>query len=398
MSGYNYGQYGDEQYGVVEYIDPALQISETTVVNKSLTPLPPPIFSGMKLQEDVILGSLVFNKIDENNVVWVCTDIEGWWEHPDAEIPDIARGWGDGSYEATGRWAARQITLNGSFLTPDPNYVPDARNTLVIATSLVRQGAWLKTLENPTRASFVRLSGKPSIVTVNPRGRTDFSIGLRAADPIKYSWNDSDPEGYDTETILCKNVALSRPGTATIENVGNTDVSTFIEITGPIVGPATIVNSTTNETLTIVDPLRTSESRSVTFKQIVSYVATLTVGSHNIVVGDYVTVSGVGSEFNGTRLVTDIGLTTISFESTTQTVSYGAASGTVARSADVLEVDTYNHEVAYNGETAGARVMIDTLTDWITLAPGNNSITFIDEGAANSTSTLIVYYRSGWIG
>lgn len=390
--------YGEGGYGLGPYIDSYSQLHETTSVNKALIPQPPPVFTGMKLKRDVMLGDLVLNNIDSNNVVWVCTGISGWWEHPDPEIPDITRGWGDGSYDASGRWAARQITLDGSFLTPGPEYVSEARNTLVVATSLVRQGAWLKTLEEPTRAAFVRLSGKPSIETVNARGRTDFSIGLRAADPIKYSWNDADAEGYDTETILCKNVALGRTGTTVIENVGNTEVATFMSVTGPVVGPATITNSTTGKVLTIVEPLRDTETRSVTYKQISSYVATLTVGSHTLVVGDYVTVSGVGAEFNGTRLITDIGLTTISFDTSTATVAYGAATGSVYRAADVLEIDTYSHEASFNGETAGARVKIDTLTDWITLDSGNNTIEFADEGAANGTATLVVYYRSGWIG
>ena len=42
--------------------------------------------------------------------------------------------------------------------------------------------------------------------------------------------------------------------------------------------------------------------------------------------------------------------------------------------------------------------MIDTLVDWTVLAPGQNEITFEDAGAANGTASMVVYYRSGWIG
>jgi hypothetical protein len=42
--------------------------------------------------------------------------------------------------------------------------------------------------------------------------------------------------------------------------------------------------------------------------------------------------------------------------------------------------------------------MVDTLVDWIVLAPGANSINITDEGQANSTASMVVYYRSGWIG
>lgn len=317
--------YGDGLYGEGLYSETKGQDYETSVVNKALTPLPPPIFTGMKLQEDIVLGSLVLNVIDSNNVIWVCTEIDGWWTLPDPEIPDIPRGWGDGSYEAEGRWTARQLTLNGVILPPEPEYLSTARNTLVQAVSLVRQGAWLQTKESPTRAAYVRLSGRPIIETVNARGRTEFSIGLRAADPIKYSWNDDDVSGlgYDSVSIPCKNTSTGETGSTVISNVGNTDVTMFLEIDGPITGDATIKNTTNGQTMTIVDSIASGE---------------------------------------------------------------------------LLEIDTYKHEVAYEGVTLGARVFLDTLTDWLVLQPGNNTIVFEDEGNANSTANLTVYYRSGWIG
>lgn len=382
---------------------PLTQKQETTAVNNTLIPQPSPLFTGMQLQADISIGSLVLNTIDANNVVWVCTDIEGWWTLPDPEIPDLPRGWGDGSYDTSGRWAARQIVLNGSFLTPGPAYTAAARNTLVQACSLVREGAWLKTNESPTRASFVRLSGAPSIETVNARGRTDFSIGLRAADPIKYSWNAADAEGYNTTTIPCKNTSTGATGAATITNVGNTTVSTFIAVTGPTSNDTTIANSTTGEVLTIVEALRGAETRTVTTRQIANYIATLTLSAaHTIVAGDYVTVSGINGTYNGSVLIVNAnsgaGVYNISYVVATQTASSTASAGTVVRAIDVLEIDTYTHEVALNGETLGSRVKVDTLTDWISLDAGSNSIQFTDQGIAASTASMIVYYRSGWIG
>ena len=403
MTTYNELNFNEGLYGNGEYVEAAGQLVQTTSVDRTLIPQPPPLFTGMKLLEDISLGGLVLNKIDANNVVWVCTDIEGWWVHPDPEVPDIIRGWGDGSYDASGRWAARQITLNGSFLTPGPEYVAAARNTLIQATSLVRSGAWLKTNENPTRAAFVRLSGRPDIATVNARGRTDFSIGLRAADPIKYSWNDSEAEGYDIVTVPCANSSTAATGAVTINNVGNTAVPLFIEVTGPIVAPATIANSANNELLTIVEPLRASETATVTFRSITSNIATLTLSAaHNIVVGDYVTITGINATYNGEVLIVNknsgAGVFNISYVVAAANQGNTASAGTVVRAVDVLEVDTYTHEVALNGETIGARVKVDTLTDWLSLDAGNNSIQFTDEGDATSDASMVIYYRSGWIG
>jgi len=521
-----YLTYGQNGYGAYLYPDSYGQAVETSIVNKVLSPVPPPHFTGMKLKGDVIIGDLILNNIDENNVVWVCTDIEGWWVHPDPEIPDVTRGWRDGSYDARGRWTARQLTLNGVFLPPDPSYTSAARDKLIRATNLVYTGAWLKTKENPTRASYVRLSGRPNIANVNPRGRTEFSIGLRAADPIKYSWNEEDPDGYDLATIPSKklgtvtvnsyptstqitnaglpaslyptgapvpavagNLSLTaRPlvanygevetllafsfndgshevviprvvsgaivtstsaishynstgqhlgkfssgsvayaeeyaeklndiqiewldlvnytydgasGSDTITNQGNYDVAVFLEITGPSTGDLTIVNETNGEVLTVIDTLRGSETKTVTNKVLSSNVATLTFSSaHTIIEGDTITVSGVDSTFNGEYEVTDVpSNTSVSFSREAQNVpSTAIATGTVVRDADILEIDTYEREVAYNGITLGARVMIDTLTDWLVLASGDNVIRFTDDGTNNGAATLKVYYRSGWIG
>lgn len=183
------------------YLDNVSQAEEDKSVNTGLTPLPAPTVGGMQLEADIILGDLVLNTIDENNIVWVCTDIDGWWGQSTPEIPDIPRGVEDGSYDVTGRYQARVMTLSGTFLLPDPSLLGKARDILVTATNLVRKGAWLRTNENPTRAAFVRLSGKPQIKTVNARGRTDFAITLKAADPIRYEWNDQDPDGITTIAV-----------------------------------------------------------------------------------------------------------------------------------------------------------------------------------------------------
>ena len=392
--------YGVGGYGEGAYLDSLSQSRETTAVDRALIPLPPPVFTGMKLQADVSLGSLILNTIDANNVIWVCTDIDGWWTMPDPDIPDVTRGWRDGSYDARGRWQARQITLTGTIFPPEPSYLPAARNALINAANLVYTGAWLKTSETPTRASYVRLSGKPEIATINARGRTDFSIGLRAADPVKYSWNDSDPDGYDLETIPCKNTSTSETGEAVINNIGNTAVSVFLEITGPTAGDSTIYNAETDELLTIVDPLRASETRTVTQKALTDNVATLTFSTtHTMVQGDVVTISGVDSTFDGEIVVISVPTSSkISYDKVATNVTLVASSGSALRDADFLEIDTYEREVSFNGSTLGARVKVDTLTDWLTLAPGNNTITFIDEGDATADASLNVYYRSGWIG
>lgn len=383
-----------------EYVDEPSQAQETAKVTQAFRPVPYPKITGLFLKADISLGSLVLNTIDEDGVVWICTDIEGWWTHPEPEVNDIPRGWGDGSYDVRGRYQARQLTLNGVFLPPDSSYVPSARDKLISNTDLVYVGAWLKTNENPTKASYVRLSGRPEISTVNPRGRTEFSIGLRAPDPLKYEWFAGHELGYRSVTIPGENVSTLESGTRTVTNTGNAYAPVVFEVTGPLTGPATILNETTNESITIIEQLRGLITATVTNKALTDDVATLTTSSaHNLVAGDEIVVSGVGSPFDGTFIVTDAPTTaTLTYDLVATNVSSTSASGTITFGPDILEIDTRDHEVALNGDAVGKRSLVDVLAEWTLLAPGGNVISFYDDSEANSTATLVVYYRSAWLG
>lgn len=301
------------------------QAQENYSVDRGLTPLQPDQIAKLKLQANIILGDFIFNTIDDYGVVWVVTDIDGWWRPPSADMPNVQRGYGDGSYDVQGRYLARDLTINGSFLVQNPSQVEAARDRLIAATSLVYTGAWLKTGSDPIRASYVRLSGDVSIQTTNARGRTDFSIGLRAADPIKYSWNDANPSGYETLEVPVKNLPAGYDGTGIITNIGNYNVPCIIEITGPLSSPATIYNRTTDELILIPtgQSLKGGVTRSITNKQLAydatkGYdIATLTTAvAHGFSIGESLFISGVGEGFDGEQLILSVPTdTTFTFQS-----------------------------------------------------------------------------------
>ena len=384
------------------FVDELTQAQENEKVLDAFRPVPYPKITGLKLKADVSIGSLVLNTVDEDGVLWICTDIEGWWNHPEPDIEDIPRGYGDGSYDVRGRYAARQLTLNGVFLPPDPSYVASARDKLITNTDLVYVGDWLRTNENPTKASYVRLSGRPEITTVNERGRTEFSIGLRAPDPLKYEWYEGHELGYRSVVIAGEDSGTPGSGEGTVTNTGNAYAPVVLEITGPVVGPATIINETTNESITIIEALRAATTKSISNKALTSDVATLTTSAaHGLVVGDSIIVSGVGSPFDGDYTVLSVPTaTTFTYEKINGNVGTAAVSpvGTLSYGPDVLEVDTRDHEVALNGDAVGKRSLIDVLAEWTLLAPGNNLFSFVDDGDATSGAVLTVYYRSAWLG
>jgi hypothetical protein len=394
------------------YYDPTLnldvhaQSEENKLVNLALTKLPQPHITGLKLQEDIQLGELVLNYLDTSTgVVWVLTNLEGWWTLPDSEFPDVARGWGDGSYDADGRYTARIMTLEGSFLTQDPRQVAEARAELLRSINLVYGGVSLivkepvsltvvasnatsntltavahglnigdavtyrsvgtavpglvsdkeyfvkssadadtvtlsatqggsvvditsSTLPTGSRhyldalqpkTSFVRISGRPQIETVNARGRTNFSIGLKAADPIKYEYyENNETGGYRT-------VTLTRNTDVTVANVGNVRVPVIFSITGGDIAGGEIRNTAN---------------------------------------GNIQIISGVYMEAADSR----------------------------------LEIDTYNRNIIAVDSSSVARVgrkYADSYIDWIYLEPGNNVLRF---SSTDSTAVCVMYYKSGWIG
>ena len=375
------------------------QAQKNRITQQALTPLPEPHLTGMKLQEDIILNDFVFNNVDEYGVLWVITDIKGWWSPPAPEMPDIKRGWADGSYDVKGRYNARDLTLEGSILCTDPSLAAEARRRLVAQINLVRQGGWLRTNENPIKASWVRLSGEPNFETVNARGRIDFSIGLRAADPIKYSWNELNEDGYDVEEILAKSTTPARSGKSTLTNQGDFDVSAYFKITGPITGPAIILNETNGESISIVEPLRSIVTGTIISKSITGGVVTLTTSAaHVLQIGDSVEIFSLGTGIDGDRFIISRTSNTFTFIGTaTDTVNVVAVSGTYTFGPDILEIDTYNRRTDLNGEYYGARMKLEVYNDWVTLSPGENVISFYDNGNANSTAKLTVEYRSGWL-
>jgi len=380
------------------------QAQENFFVDRGLTPLPQPHLTGMKLKADIVLGDFVFNTIDEYGVTWVITNMEGWWQHPEPDMPDIPRGFGDGSYDVKGRYQARMITLSGSFLTPTPDLVEAARDRLIAATNLVYSGAWLRTGSNGKRTSFVRLSGGPQIETVSARGRTDFSIGLKAADPIKYSWNDAEPDGYNIVEIPATNRVTGATGIEIIKNVGNADVPVQIEIQGPVVAPARIVvnkNTATEKLLAVTGTLRGRLTSSVINKQLTfntsdtetpTDILTLTTTkAHGLLVNDLVEISGLSEDvLNGDFTIsstpTDTTLTINIFDPPLSTVK-GIVSKKLAAGVATIETATAHGLVSPNTVFIGGVDDVFNGTYTITSAPTSTTFTFAKVRNTSKTIT-----------
>jgi len=105
-----------------------------------------------------VITRMTLNTIDEGGVVWVCTDITGWWTPAEPEFPEVTKAFGDGTYDASGRFLARILTLEGSILCPSPDYTPAARDYFSESVNLVYKGAWLKTTERQIGTSYLSIT------------------------------------------------------------------------------------------------------------------------------------------------------------------------------------------------------------------------------------------------
>jgi len=368
------------------------QSQENRLVNNTLRKVPYPHITGMKLLADVKINGLTLNTADEaTGVVWVCTDIEGWWDLPNADVPDIQRGLDDGSYDVRGRWIARSLTLSGSILVPDASVAATARNTFFDYISpLLKTGGWLIVNEpDYKKAAFVRLIGSPSVKNVNARGRMDFTIQLRAGDPLKYYWNDGvDPvDGYQTA-----NIAYS----STVTNSGNVPVPVVVTISGASTAPSAIQFSSANNATQVLRITRTlrangfsnsNTSTTVTNREASAGVATLTFsGNHGFFAGDTVTITNVTS-FNQTNVVISTATnTTFSYPNPIVNIAG------VAVASNVVTVTTSSSHGIANAATIYIKDCFDPLLD------GSYTVTANTVGGNNSKFTFTKTYPNATIG
>jgi hypothetical protein len=320
-----------------QFINTYTQTQENAIVHGAMAkihsgdPVEKPYITGLKLEGDISINGLVLNAIDEEKVIWVCTDIENWWTLPSPEVPDIQRGLDDGSYDVRGRWLARTVTIKGTILPPSASKAPAAREKLIRALDMVYSGGWLLVNEGPVRSSYVRLVGALDIQHVNAKGRMDFTAQLRAGDPVKYSWDYNTSDGRTVSNIGV-NAIGGTANTTTITNAGNTNVTTIFSITGPMTAPAYIKNVTTGDQIKIVKNLRAAGlSVNVASFSRTSKVSTLTTsGAHPFLVGDTVTVANVdNTSFNATTTITGATSTTVSFADPGKTITSASLTGSV---------------------------------------------------------------------
>lgn len=375
-----------------QYLDELSQGQENSAMDLALKRVPVPHLTGAELNADVSLGSLVFNTVDEYGVVWVITQVEGWWNLPTPVMPNVDRGFADGTYDVRGRFESRAITLSGVILPPSRDKLPAARQRLLTAANLVYRGDWLRLDEGPVKACWVRLVGVPSIDTVNARGRTEFSLTLRASDPVKYEWLTNDADGKKL-TALTNNNMLTAGGLTDISNSGNTDVTAVFQIDGPLYGPnASIENVTTGQAMTIVGSLRPARSYVVTARDTsiagVSTVTLGTTGRHNVKADDEIVLSSVGGSTDTYTLTSAVGSGT----AVTYTSSSAASTQPFSIGTQIVIGSGFTPS-GYSTLTSTITAIGGTSGGWTFTIPGTTT----GGSSGTATGTLGTGYNDTWV-
>lgn len=215
---------------------------------------------------DVTLESLQLNTIDADGIVWILQDIEGWWTTAPVDLPDIVRPGGiDGSYDVNGRFAARLITIKGTFIPPSNAQTSLGRTAILAAANRVKKSGVLTIVDKfVTQTCNVRLLDAPIITANNISGTSTFEIHLKAADPRKYSIDSIYLSAYNTSTLgnrvyprtypMSYNPNSTFPNNANIVNEGNISTTALLVLNGPAINPSVLhleSNSRINFNVTI---------------------------------------------------------------------------------------------------------------------------------------------------
>jgi hypothetical protein len=233
----------------------------------------------------VTVAGVDLNGLDTvNGVRYVVEDIVGWWNLPDASVPDYPKSiYDDGNIYIAGRFGARTISIsgraipvNGTFTAAQAAAVRDQLNRSLdirgfeaVASNQtinVTVDEW-----DGSKTAVVQLSARPQVTVDDERGTVKFQVTLSAPDPRKYSTSFTGVEippyvapagrGYNRSYNYTYG-ELGSSGIVTITNFGDAPGRISMQVQGPITRPR-VENQTTGEFIQFVRNLGTGTVVSI---------------------------------------------------------------------------------------------------------------------------------------
>ena len=170
-----------------------------------------------------------------------------------------------------------------------------------------------------------------------------FSTNTAASDPGTEFIKVNNATASSVTQVYCSELGYTRTITNKALTSGVATLTTsaahgyFVKQRVTVTGVDTTFNGTYVITAVGATTFSYAKQHTVTNKALTSNVATLTIGTHAMQVGNSITIAGVDATFNGTYTLTAVGATTISYAKTASNVVSTSATGT-ASWADVASV------------------------------------------------------------
>jgi hypothetical protein len=383
------------------------------------------------LTGDINVNGLLLNHRDDNGTVWLCTNIEGWWGLPPNEIPDVPQPYWDGSLLTTGRYLPRTITISGTFIPPNKSWVWYNRDVLMRVAGIVRgaglitlcgnespdnhrlasgvddQGnkyQYLNPLYTPPKMAIIQMADTPLVETVNASGLTQFSLSFKCVQPNKLSIYENNaglvvPDGTATYERHYEAFSQEAPGDPV-----TTEYAELTQVAGETyarqyqdVQWATLSALIPDEELTMSGPpphpiysyYNVTDSSSSTFG------TTLRNG------GDYFAFpifvfGGIGGTNPKTQNVVTIqNVTTQETMSIVKDVPDGSQ---LVVDTGLRRVAVVKPTVSPDGWIWNDRSTLSLVSQWVSLAPGNNLFICSKGPLIKMSRQPQVYWRDTWMG
>jgi len=374
----------------------------------------PKLAGGIALTEDINVNGLLLNHRDANNTVWICNDIEGWWTLPPSEIPDVPKPFWDGSLMTTGRYLTRTITISGVFMPPHPALVWYCRDALLRVAGTVRgigllamcgnENPEINRIETPTdpfldqpKMAIIQANDVPMVETYNTKGHTRFSLSFKCVNPTKLSVYENVVELPHENAGLVRtrkyhafSLGVGEGGGLTTDYnelllIKDTDASRKysgvkgVNLDFPIEDEELFTSGFTTESYSSSTPAKT-----VTLYNSGNYFAFPTFVFDQI--------SGATT----TRMITIKNFTTGESMQIQKNVSAGHQLVIDCGMRRVGEVDPQIDAPSWRFDD---RSYLSLTSQWITLAPGANTVLLsMNSGYTSTVNMPRVYWRDTWIG
>jgi Siphovirus-type tail component, C-terminal domain len=378
----------------------------------------PHIVGGLCLTEDINVNGLLLNHRDLNGTIWLCTGIEGWWTLPPSEIPDVPKPFWDGSLLTTGRYLMRTITISGCFIPPHPSYVWYNRDALIRVSAVVRGVGLLAMCGNenpvlnqsltpddpfydPPKMTIIQTNDVPLIETIKPGGFTQFSLSFRCVNPVKLSVYEKSASLKIEDTSGALKVTRERYYRAfsmsAAEDAGpTTEYSEVLQI----LDTGNQRKYSEVQEVNLDSPIKDEElTESGTYDP----TAYKTTESEQSIV-----LHNAGNYFAFPIFVFDeiIGATQdkpVTVRNLTTGESMQIRKAVTAGNQLVIDTNMRRVGVVDAGTSAPSwkwddRAYLSLTSQWITLAPGNNTLILSKPGDVTVPILPRVYWRDTWIG